>query len=391
MSVLPVFINGFGCLSAIGTGLEETTASLRESRSGIAPVRLFDVKGAHSQTAGQVTEQMSSLAAEIHTPARRWGRGAQMVLIAFAEALRNRPDFSPDFVVMGTTSGGMDFGEQFMKAALTGRPLDHALRQLRQYVPQQPVLDACRALGLRAPVRVVSNACASGTNALGVGYEMIRSGRARRVLVGGYDALAQLVFAGFDCLRASTDELCRPFDSARTGLALGEGAAAFCLEAHEGLIRIAGYGSSTDTHHFTQPNPTGAGARSAMQRALAQAGMDGQSIDYINAHGTGTPLNDACEARAIQDVCPQAAVSSTKGATGHALGAAGAIEAAFSCISLREGFLPATLNFRQPDPDVSLDLVVNESRSSRPRRVMSNSFGFGGANASIIFESTSRS
>lgn len=388
MSVRPVFINGLGCISAIGNNQIETAASLRNSRDGISPVRLFDVAGANSQTAGQVTEDLASLAGEIHRPAKRWGRAAQMVLVACTEALQERPDFEPDYIVMGTTSGGMDFGEQFMRAALAGNPLDHALRQLRQYVPQQPVLDAARALGLRAPVRIVSNACASGTNALGVAYEMIRTGRAHRVLAGGYDALAQLVFAGFDCLRASTSEMCRPFDSGRTGLALGEGAAAFCLEATDGAILIRGYGSSTDTHHFTQPNPSGAGAHAAMQRALAQAEMQGEQIDYINAHGTGTPLNDACEAKAIASICPATPVSSTKGATGHALGAAGAIEAAFCCITMDSGYLPATLNFREPDADVALDLVVNQARNGRPRSVMSNSFGFGGANASIIFQST---
>jgi 3-oxoacyl-[acyl-carrier-protein] synthase II len=204
------------------------------------------------------------------------------------------------------------------------------------------------------------------------------------VLAGGYDILSQLVFAGFDCLQASTPEMCRPFDAGRSGLVLGEGAAFFILE-RDGPIRVAGYGAATDTHHLTQPHPSGIGPATAMRRALLAADLDAGAIQHINAHGTATPQNDACEAQAILDVCPQAAVTSTKAMTGHTLGAAGAIEAAFCLISLNAQFLPPTLNFRGFDEGVSMDLVANHARKSQVSTVMSNSFGFGGANASIIF------
>ena len=245
-------------------------------------------------------------------------------------------------------------------------------------------MQAMSAFRFTAPVRIVSNACASGTNALGLACQMIRAGTARRVLAGGYDALSQLVFAGFDCLRAMTAEKCRPFDVGRTGLSLGEGAAVFCLEKADSDLSITGYGSSADTHHLTQPHPSGCGPLSAMRRALESANADPRSVEYINAHGTGTPLNDSSEARAILALCPNAPVSSTKSMTGHALGAAGAIEAAFCCLALHEGFLPANINFAQSE--FPLDIVANTIRPRKIQRIVSNSFGFGGANAAIVLE-----
>lgn len=246
-------------------------------------------------------------------------------------------------------------------------------------------MQAMAVFGFNAPVRIVSNACASGTNALGLACQMIRAGTARRVLAGGYDALSELVFAGFDCLRASTSEKCRPFDASRSGLTLGEGAALFCLERGDSDLSIIGYGSCADTHHLTQPHPSGCGPLNAMRRALESAQADPASVDYVNAHGTGTPLNDSSEARAILALCPQAPVSSTKSMTGHALGAAGAIEAAFCCLALREEFLPSTINFAQSE--FPLDIVANVIRPTKAHRVISNSFGFGGANAAVLLES----
>jgi 3-oxoacyl-[acyl-carrier-protein] synthase II len=307
-----------------------------------------------------------------------------MILAALAEALEASPGFVPDCVVMGTTSGEMLLGEKFYRAMVSGSQMRSATRRVRAYVPHEPVMQAMSVFHFDSPMRIVSNACASGTNALGLACQMIRAGAARRVLAGGYDVLSELVFAGFDCLRASTEERCRPFDANRTGLALGEGAAIFCLEPGDADLCLTGYGSAADTHHLTQPHPSGCGPLQAMRRALQTANADPASVDYINAHGTGTPLNDSSEARAILELCPRAPVSSTKSMTGHALGAAGAIEAAFCCVALREGFLPANINFAQSE--FPLDIVANEVRHARPRRIISNSFGFGGANASVVIE-----
>ncbi len=383
---IPVAISGFGCACSLGFYVSDVTESLQSGSSPVGSVDLFSVEGCQAKTAAQFPCSPAALAASIHQPAKRWSRAAQANLVVLAEALQSRRTFQPDVVIVGTTSGGMDFGEAFYRRVAQGRNLESASRRVRGYLPQTPVLDALRALGIRAPVRVVSNACASGTNALGMAWHLVRSGQANRVIAGGYDTLSQLVFAGFDCLKAATPELCRPFDANRSGLVLGEGAAFFLIE-REGPIKISGYGSATDTHHLTQPHPSGFGPAMAMRRALDSADCDPDSVDYINAHGTGTPQNDACEAVAIQDVCQKAAVSSTKAMTGHTLGAAGAIEAAFCAISLQHDFLPPTLNFRSPDPGVTLDLVVNAARKTTCRKVLSNSFGFGGANASILLAS----
>jgi 3-oxoacyl-[acyl-carrier-protein] synthase II len=253
-------------------------------------------------------------------------------------------------------------------------------------------MDAQEAFGLSAHCQVIANACASGTNAIGHAFSCIRSGRYKRVLTGGYDALSELVFVGFDSLQASTAERCRPFDHERTGLVIGEGAAILLLEDFDSarargakiVAEIIGYGISTDNHHLTQPNPSGSGPRQAMEGALQSAGLSAGEIDYINAHGTATPFNDAAEGKAIAELFDGVAVSSTKGMMGHSLGAAGAIEAIVSILALQNQFLPPNINFRDGDAGLDLNIVANCSRPGNLRTVLSNSFGFGGTNASVI-------
>jgi 3-oxoacyl-[acyl-carrier-protein] synthase II len=239
---------------------------------------------------------------------------------------------------------------------------------------------------------VIANACASGTNAVGHAFECVRSGRYQRVLAGGYDALSELVFTGFDSLQASTPEKCRPFDRHRTGMVLGEGAAIFALENLElarkqrlpVLAEIVGYGISTDNFHITQPDPSGAGAQQAMGHALQSAHLSSEDVDYINAHGTATIFNDAAEGKAISALFNGVPVSSTKGMMGHSLGAAGAIEAVVCLLALREQFLPSNINFGALDDRLDLNIVANEPRPAVVRTALSNSFGFGGTNASIL-------
>jgi 3-oxoacyl-[acyl-carrier-protein] synthase II len=381
----PASISSAGCACALGIGAEQVVSGLRSGRDGIVPVDLFSVEGCRASTAGQFPRGLRDAASGIHSPARHWSRAAQAFLVVVAEAIAGRPGFVPDVVIVGTTSGPMTWGEDFFRAWKNGgaAEISRAARRVRGYPPGVPVVEVLEALGIRAPVRVISNACASGTNALGAAWQMVRSGRAKRVLAGGYDVLAQLVFAGFDCLQAAAPSLCRPFDAAREGLALGEGAAAFCVE-EEGAVQMLGYGASTDTHHLTQPHPSGSGPLTAMRRALENANLAAECVSHVNAHGTGTPQNDACEAKAIAAVCPHAAVTSTKAMTGHTLGAAGAIEAFFSMASLQGAFIPPTLNFRSPDEGVELDIVTGTARPGPVPVVLSNSFGFGGANASLL-------
>jgi 3-oxoacyl-[acyl-carrier-protein] synthase II len=287
----------------------------------------------------------------------------------------------------------MTFGEEYYRALHDRATMRRAASLIANYTPQKAVMDAQDALGISAPCQVIANACASGTNAIGHAFECVRSGKYRRVLTGGYDALSELVYVGFDSLQAATPDKCRPFDAGRTGLVLGEGAAVLALENFADaearganiLAEVVGYGLSTDNHHLTQPNPSGSGARVAMERALASADLAPSDVDYINAHGTATPFNDAAEGKAIAELFGRVPVSSTKSAMGHSLGAAGAIEAVISLLAMREQLLPANLNFRSSDPSLDLDIVANAPRPATIRTALSNSFGFGGTNASVIF------
>jgi 3-oxoacyl-[acyl-carrier-protein] synthase II len=262
-------------------------------------------------------------------------------------------------------------------------------------MPQKAVLDALDTCGWNAPLQIIANACASGTNAIGHAFQLVRAGIHRQIACGGYDAISELVFVGFDSLQAATPDKVRPFDAKRTGLVLGEGAAALLLEDWESarkrgapiIAEITGYGVATDNFHLTQPNPSGIGPRLAMQRALDDARCNPDAIDYINAHGTATTFNDATEGTAISQLFnDRVPVSSTKSMMGHSLGAAGAIEAVFSILALRNQFLPPNINYAEPDPAWSLNIVANEARAAKVRAAMSNSFGFGGTNASLIVQ-----
>jgi 3-oxoacyl-[acyl-carrier-protein] synthase II len=286
----------------------------------------------------------------------------------------------------------MSNGEDYYRSLHRHGNLRHSPTWIANYPAQKPVIDAQEAFGISAPCQVIANACASGTNAIGHAFECVRSGRYQCVLTGGYDALSELVFVGFDSLQASTPEKCRPFDRHRTGMVLGEGAAILVLENLDAarvrgvpiLAEITGYGMSTDNFHLTQPDPCGIGPRRAMERALQSAQITTNAIDYVNAHGTATPFNDAAEGKAIGELFGRVPVSSTKSMMGHSLGAAGAVEAIVCLLALQHQFLPPNINFRAPDDDIELDVVSNEARPAALRTALSNSFGFGGTNASIV-------
>jgi 3-oxoacyl-[acyl-carrier-protein] synthase II len=387
-----------GIVSPLGFGMEETLASLRDGRDCVAPVTAFPVDRCRCQTAGQVPEARLAEANRFQRHPERLHRVAQMMILALKEALAQAEGFQPELTVVGTTSGGMTFGEQYYRGlAAKKRPSRHAASLIANYTPQKPVMDAQEAFGITAPCQVIANACASGTNAIGHAFDCVRSGRYQRVLAGGYDAISELVFVGFDSLQASTPERCRPFDSERSGLVLGEGAAILALEnleaAHDRgakiLAEVIGYGISTDNHHLTQPNPSGIGPRQAMEGALQSAGISAKEIDYINAHGTATPFNDASEGKAIAELFGGVPVSSTKGMMGHSLGAAGAIEAVISLLALQHQLLPPNINFRRGDADLDLNIIANKAQAGRVRAVLSNSFGFGGTNASVIMRALS--
>ncbi|MDP9253343.1 MAG: beta-ketoacyl-[acyl-carrier-protein] synthase family protein [Verrucomicrobiota bacterium] len=384
-----------GIVSPLGFGLGETAESLRAGRDCITHVTRFSVAQCRCQTAGQIPDdRLFNCSGQQFRRPERLHRVSRMMICALEEALAQAPQFQPELTVVGTTSGGMSFGEEYYRSLYSQRRSRRIPSWIANYPPQKPVIDAQEALGISAPCQVIANACASGTNAIGHAFECVRSGRYQRVLTGGYDALSELVFVGFDSLQVATPQKCRPFDAARTGLVLGEGAAILALENFESarsreatiLAEITGYGISTDNHHLTQPHPSGIGPRQAMERALASASLRPAAIDYINAHGTATPLNDAAEGKAIAELFDGVFVSSTKGMMGHSLGAAGAVEAVVSMLALQLQLLPPNINFGRSDPEWPLNIVANEARPATIRSVLSNSFGFGGTNASVIIQ-----
>ncbi|RYD28396.1 MAG: beta-ketoacyl-[acyl-carrier-protein] synthase family protein [Verrucomicrobiaceae bacterium] len=351
-------------------------------------------------TAGQV--HLSDAVPDKGVSRKAWermDRGTRLAWMAAREAMATAGISGGDMpLIVGTSAAAMPIGEDYYKQALattTGRA--GQLHRVELYQAQRQMTDMGRLLCVHGPLRIVSNACASGANAIGHAFHLVRSGRADRVLAGGYDALCQLVFCGFDTLQAlSPSGIPRPFDAARDGLALGEGAAFVMVESAESaaargatiIAEILGYGAATDVHHLTQPHPEGDAALITMQAACAMAGISPEQIDYINSHGTGTPLNDIAEGNAIcrwaGDAVAGIKVSSTKSATGHLLGGAGAVEAVISLLALENQFLPASLNVREADAVCAFDLV-REPRQSSVGRVLTNSFGFGGANATLIF------
>ncbi len=382
-----------GVVSPLGFGLAETLDSLQSAKDCVTAVTRFSVAECRCKTAGQVRDDRLLAGLNKRPRAKRLHRASHMMIHALREAVMQVPQFEPELMIIGTTSGGMSYGEQYYRSLCRSGNLRHAPTWIANYPAQKPVIDAQEeVLGVSVPCQVIANACASGTNAIGHAFECVRSGRYRRVLTGGYDALSELVFTGFDSLQASTPEKCRPFDRHRTGMVLGEGAAILALENLELarkrgapiLAEIVGYGISTDNFHITQPDPSGVGPRQAMERALQSAEISADEVDYINAHGTATIFNDAAEGKAISQLFNGVPVSSTKSMMGHSLGAAGAIEAVISLLALRDQFLPPNIHFDALDDSLDLDVVANESRSAVLGMALSNSFGFGGTNASIL-------
>ena len=393
-----VVVTGAGIVTALGVGWKKNSEGFREGRCAIREVNLFDVSRQRSKIAA-IAELPAELPPTRLTPrhSRRIDRAAKLLLLAAHEAW-NQSGWTPSEnlpLVLGTTSGGMMFGEAYLKHALN-RPKSQRQQASRvvHYNAQRPALDVCDAFGFQGSITIIANACASGANAVGHAFELVRSGAAERAFTGGYDALCQLTFAGFDSLQALSPTGCRPFDAKRDGLTLGEGAAMLTLENLESakkrgaeiLGEIIGYGTITDIHHLTQPHPQGDAAYASMKAVCEVANISPEQVDYVNAHGTATPQNDATEALAINRWAGERAttlpVSSTKASIGHLLGAAGAVEAAISLMALREQWLPPQRNHGDTDPACKFK-VVREPTAAKLNVALTNSFGFGGANATL--------
>jgi 3-oxoacyl-[acyl-carrier-protein] synthase II len=395
-----VVVTGVGIVTALGCGWKPNAAGFRAGRSAFRPVSLFDVSRQRVKRAAEVDLPAVPLKTRLSPRQNsRLDRAASLLLLASVEAWQQAGWESVEDLplVLGTTAGGMTFGEAYFRQATRtpGCAPGQAARAVH-YQPQVQARMVLDGLGFDGPVTIISNACASGANAIGHAWEMIRAGQAEAVLTGGYDALCEMVFAGFDALQALSPTLCRPFDAHRDGLALGEGAGILALETFDRARRrgalilgeVAAYSTAIDPHHLTQPHPEGETALAVMKQACAAAGLAPEALDYVNAHGTGTPLNDSSEALAISrwagDRAVTLPVSSTKAGIGHLLGAAGAVEAVSCLMALREQWLPAQAAFDSPDPACRFP-IVSRPRDARIGVALSNSFGFGGVNAALIF------
>ena len=395
-----VVVTGAGIITALGAGWKTNAEGFRAGKTAFRGVTLFEVSRQRCKIAAEIDlPQKTPIGRLSQRSQRRLTRGSRMLLHAAFEAwnqsgwqaCENLP------IVLGTTGCGSEAGESFFRDAVEpGRQRPRGASLTVTYQGQRQGLDLAEALDCSGPLTIISNACASGSNAIGHAWELIRNGQSQRALAGGYDALGQLVFGGFDSLQALSQNPCRPFDAARNGLTLGEGAAILAIESLESaksrnaeiLGEIVGYGATTDIHHLTQPHPEGDAALQAMQEACSAAKINPADLHYANAHGTATIHNDASEALALRrlrgECISSLHVSSTKASIGHLLGAAGAVEAVICLMTLRGQWLPPQTCVENIDPACQFKLV-RESTDAKIDYALSNSFGFGGANASLVF------
>jgi 3-oxoacyl-[acyl-carrier-protein] synthase II len=394
-----IVITGAGIVTALGVGWKRNAEGFRAGKTAMRPVTLFDASRQRAKTAAEV--DLPEALPPTRLTARqtqRMERAAKLLVLAAHEAWQ-QSGWEPSEnlpLVLGTTSGGMTLGEAYYRQCLeTPKDIRHQATRVDHYQAQRQALNVAEAFGFSGPITIIANACASGANSIGHAWDLLRRGRAERVLTGGYDGLSHMVFAGFDSLQALSPTQCRPFDAHRDGLALGEGAAMLALETLDSakkrnaeiLGEIVGYGASTDAHHLTQPHPNGDAALASMNAACAAAELSPDAIGYINAHGTGTPLNDSAEGAAINRWAGEHAkkipVSSTKSSIGHLLGGAGSVEAVICLMALREQWLPPTSTLQTVEPTCSFPLV-RQPTDAKVEYALTNSFGFGGANATLI-------
>lgn len=394
-----VAVTGAGLITSLGTGKKENYLGILEGRNAITEITSFDTNNYRSKAGGEIKSFNFSKKTKRLKPSRL-DRATKLLIVAIDEALteakleKGLP--ANTSVILGTTLGGMLSGEAYHRDIIYGKKGRPTL--LLDYLAHHQCIYISEEYGLCGPSFTVSNACASGTNAIGHAYNAIRTGDAEIALAGGYDTLCEFTFAGFNSLQAITQTLCRPFDKNRDGLVLGEGVGIVVLEEMSHAVsrnapifaEIIGYGESSDAFHMTRSEPNGEGAYLAISRALADAGVGAGDIDYINAHGTGTPFNDVMEAKVIQRIfgaaCKNIAVSSVKSMIGHLLGGAGAVEVIITILAINECVLPPNINYQTPDADCRLNIVNTPGQKASIKRAISNSFGFGGANATIVVQ-----
>ena len=386
-----IAVTGLGIVCSIGRNKAEVWQSIVESRAGIGPLSRFPGETFPTGLAAEVNDGLPK--------AKRLSRTDLLAVKAAREAIEQASEHSPlpregAIVSTGTSTGGLLEGEDYyFRRQIRGRRRAPASRVLQQ--PTSGPSDAvARTFGLGGGVVSNATACASAGAAIGMAADYLRSGHADVAVAGGSDALCRLTYSGFNVLQAVDPEPCSPFGATRKGITLGEGAGYLVLERWDDavargatiLAELGGYGASCDAHHPTAPAEDGRGAEAAMRAAMREARLTPQAIDYVNAHGTGTQLNDAAETRAIVAALGTTVpVSSSKSYFGHTLGASGAVEAVVTVLALQHQVAPPTLRLRENAPECGLDCIPHTPRPLAMTHVLSNTFGFGGSNVSLLF------
>ena len=390
-----IVVSGLGVVSPYGAGVKTFWAGLAAGTCAIRPITLIETDGFRSRIAAEVP---ADTVAGLGVSARRT-RADRLGLAAAREALADANlsarDRAETALVVGAVGGGMFEGEEwYWEETRSGRPSPR-ITALRSILPCTHAETLGFRLGLGGPKETVVMACASGAAAIALGADLIREGAASCALVGGVDALTRICFMGFNALRLLDPEPCRPFDRDRKGMSIGEAAAFLVLEdaercrargaRHHG--ELLGAAVTTDAHHVTAPHPEGEGMVRAMTQALRAAQVAPHEIGYVNAHGTGTLQNDRTEALALARVfgAGRVLVSSTKSLVGHTMAAAGSLEAVATLLTLQHGLVPPTAHLEHVDPEIPFDCVPRVAREAPLDRALSNSFGFGGQNVSLIF------
>ncbi|WP_038057782.1 beta-ketoacyl-ACP synthase II [Thermodesulfobacterium hydrogeniphilum] len=404
-----VVVTGLGTVNPVGIGVEETWKNIKSGKSGIGRITKFDPSNLPSQIAGEV----KNFRPEDFIPAKLVSRVDLFIQYALAStrmALEDANLPTSDLgdevgVIIGVGMGGVGQIEHYT------RILDEkGYRRVTPFfipmiIPNMAAGQVAILYGVKGPNIAVCTACAAGNHAIGEAFKLIREGKVKAMICGGAEGLiTPLCVAGFSVMKALStrndepEKASRPFDAKRDGFVIAEGCGILILEDMEHALKrgakiyaeVIGYGANADAYHMTAPCPDGEGAAKCIELALKDAGIDPTQVDYINAHGTSTPLNDLAETKAIKkafgDHAYKVMISSTKSMTGHLLGGAGGLEAVLTVMSIYEGIVPPTINLEEPDPECDLDYVPNQARKTNIKIALSNAFGFGGTNACLVFK-----
>lgn len=403
-----VVITGLGAVTPLGNSAEESWRAVCTGKSGIGRITKFDTAGFNTKIAAEV----KSFDPLQYVNKKECRRLDDFILYALAAAEMAFDDAGlaeiggeRSGVIIGSAIGGLATIEKEKETILQAGPRRVATFMIPAVLANLAAGHVSIRFGLKGPITCPATACAAGTNAVGDAFRMVRDGYADRMVAGGVEAaVTPLAVAGFNAMRALStkndepEKASRPFDRKRDGFVIGEGCGLVVLEELAAALKrdaeiygeVIGYGLTSDAFHLAAPPPGHEGAVRCMRTALSDGGVSPAEVDYINAHGTSTPLNDLYETQAVKTVFgeanPDVPVSSTKSMTGHMLGAAGGVEAVFTAMVIRDGIIPPTINLDEPDPECDLDYVPNRAREKEIRVAMSNTFGFGGVNATLVLK-----